>query len=364
MRTLRGLILSLIALQVGCVSLPPQETLIDRASRLSHQQEYASALQLLDSASADHPDYPELLRQRETILALAKQYEDKVIVDAASAAAQGLWTEAFAHYEQAMKRLPASAELITSQQRMAQIYHRERSALELELMLARADWLYNNLRLVQNNIQWDVGGDNLSQRRHQWRDEAVELADALTLHGEIALESGELHQAKKIITAASRLNQTPRLQHASQRLQSIMSENEQRKQVRQAKQEQSRRDRDTKLLQEQQQRVTLQTVKEAERAFATRDLPRARQLLYQLSNDDAQVKSLRTRVDSAISSEINKHHELGSTLYSQGKFTEAIGHWRQILKLEPDNGNAKFHIDRAERVLSRLQQLKRQQARH
>lgn len=362
MQLRQGLIVGLLALLVGCVSLPPQVSLRERVDQLSHQQEYASALQLIDSVTANHPDHAELVVQRVNILALARQYEEQVIQEAASAAAQGQWTEAFSRYEQAMRRLPASSELTTSHQRMEQFYQRERAALELELMLARADWLHNSLKLVQTNTQWDVGNDSVSQRTRQWQAEAITLADTLTDAGEKSLASGELSQAKRIITAALRLNTTPRLQQANQRLQGLLTDAEQRQLARQARQEQTRRERDTKQQLEQQQRFTQQTFKEAERAFAAGDLPRAHQLVSQLGHDEAQVKALHAQVDSAINSEINKHHDIGATLYSQGKFTEAITHWRHILRLDPNDTNAKLHLDRAERVLSRLRQLKRQQA--
>jgi hypothetical protein len=54
---------------------------------------------------------------------------------------------------------------------------------------------------------------------------------------------------------------------------------------------------------------------------------------------------------------IAHHAQIGRKFYSQGKLHEALSIWETLLKMDADNQKIKNYVDRAHRVLSKLQRL-------
>ena len=66
---------------------------------------------------------------------------------------------------------------------------------------------------------------------------------------------------------------------------------------------------------------------------------------------------LRKELDKRYRQGIDQKIAAGRKLYSNGKIQEALDVWNSLLEINPDNQKLQGHIDRAERVLKKLQRL-------
>lgn len=363
MRAARRLIIVLILLTSGCTSLPEYAG-HQGAEELAAHQQFARALAALTLPDPADPDFPAVKTRRDNILKQMQAYETEVTGEAIAEAAQGNWAKAFERLDRALTQLPPSSELVSSHARLLASYQQQKSAMEFELDLARAEWLRQNLAITQASHHRHLAASLLRQDIEQWRQDASLLAESLGNIGETALSTGDIALAKRTLPLALQLTNTSQLQRANQRLREIERNEEQLRTSRLLQAEQQRRERESKSQQELQQRQFRETLESCEQALATKDLVRAQQLfarLQQSNKDDERLPALRTRIQQEIQSTIARHHAAGVKSYSQGAFEQAISQWRQVLALDPDNEVAKTHIGRAERVLTQLKRLRGKQ---
>lgn len=373
MHITRLLSIIILVLLSGCASFPHQ-TAEQKAQLFAQRHDYATALNLLKLPAPDHPNHANIKTLREQILSQAAQYQTQVITEAASEAAQGKWGNAFVQYDLALSRLPPGEELQSSRGKLWAEYQRQKSRLDLELMINRAQWLRQCLELAQSNHQLDINGD-LAQQAAQWRAEADRLVEQLTVHGNEALITKDIPLAQRIIPLALQLSNSTQLQQANKYLQDLIEQEEQQRRAIRAQrelqqreqqilQEQQRREREARTLQELQQRQFREAQEECERALSNNNLVRAQQLIErmtQLHKDNERLPMLRVRVEQAVITAVKQHHDQGMTLYSRGAFEQAMTQWRQVLALDPLNEQAARNISRTEQVLLRLRQLRRKQ---
>ncbi len=94
-------------------------------------------------------------------------------------------------------------------------------------------------------------------------------------------------------------------------------------------------------------------------AFAAQDLALARHLLEAMEArnvDDPELRRQRQLLNQAIDTQVSAGLEEGRRLYAQGRIREALEIWRPLRALAPENRELEAHLERAERVLRRLEQ--------
>lgn len=100
---------------------------------------------------------------------------------------------------------------------------------------------------------------------------------------------------------------------------------------------------------------------QAQEAMRQGDLRRARRTLARLEEVDSgheELAALRHAVEEAISAKVQELLGRGNALYRDGAFAEAKAVWEAALELDPGDEKVKPHVERAERVLGRLRELK------
>jgi hypothetical protein len=101
-------------------------------------------------------------------------------------------------------------------------------------------------------------------------------------------------------------------------------------------------------------------IAELKQGYSQDNLKRARQQLNVLEKQNN-----RNRTSIKLRKELNKRYRqgidqkiaAGRRLYSDGKIQEALDIRNSLLEIDPDNQKLQEHIDRAERVLAKLQRL-------
>lgn len=352
---LRGLLLLFAMLQLGaCAIIPALEgDLGEQLDRNLAENEYARALDILAYIREDHPDYARLVARRSQVEARAKAFEKAQIRRAAELTARAEWAGALETYREAINKLPHSVALRMELQAFRRKQARRIEELKVDRLVTRARWLERAMALQNAIVQVDPDDWIENRELGRYEAEAAELATELTRIGNRALEEENLGIAARTLPIATRLSPTSSAESAKDRLSQA-----------EAAQVQAQRRSQTRALQRLRQRETTNTLAEYRKAYGAGDLRRARQLmmrLVEIDDGNSEVQAERTKFEGQLEKVLRTHLESAISLYGRGRFDEAVAHWNRVLDIDPDHEQARAGVERAERVMQKLKQLREKQ---
>ena len=79
--------------------------------------------------------------------------------------------------------------------------------------------------------------------------------------------------------------------------------------------------------------------------------------LRRIEGDTADLMELEQAINDAIAASIAEAHERANTLYRERRIVQARDLWQEILELDPEDTQARANLERAERVLKKLEEL-------
>ncbi len=354
--TMRLLILLVATLQLGaCAIIPALEGDLDaQVTRYLANDEYGKALDVLTYVREDHPAYANLSSRRAEVERRARTFEQAQIRRAADFTARGQWAEAFETYRTAINKMPHSVPLRMELQSFRRTQARRIEELKIDRLVARARWLERAVTLQKSIVQVDPDDWVERYELDRYMTEAVELAGELTRIGTAALEKEELGIAARTLPIAARLNPSPSSQSAQDRLS-----------LAEADQAQQQRRSQMQAIQRLRQRETARTLAEYRKAQEAGDLRLARQhmmRLIEIDSDNSEVKAERSRFEAQLEQVLSTHLEAAISLYGRGRFEEAVAHWRRVLAIDPHHEQAQAGVERAERVIQKLKELREKQS--
>lgn len=358
-RRLLWLLPLLILLQSGCTLLTSFSKGEAQIDQWVQEKEYGRALKVLGRVDPKDPDYLEAAARRRQVEALAAGYEHDVRQRNNRLLQQGKWAEALDSYDEALRRLPESAVLKDGLARLHRQQAQELETLELKRLTDQGNWLTQTLPTYRQMAQVDPRNPTAQNRLEKKRREAEMLADELALHGNRSLANNQLAQAERLLTLAAELSDAPAIGESLKKLRQ-----QQALAARQEANERQRRQERARAAERKRQRSIDTLLGKFNQAFEEQQYDAARQHLQALADNNLETgryRTLQQRLNRAIDQEASRQFESGVNAYSRGQFEQAAGHWRQVLALQPQNKQAQEHLQRAERVLEKLQQLKEKQ---
>lgn len=321
-----------------------------RVEDLVDTGEYGRALAALDRHIERDPENPALLAHREDLARRAAQFEQAILIEAAGYLRVEDWARARERYQHGLSVLPDSEALQAAHDAFEVQRQHHLRALRLRLLLARAHSLIRERPLYEELYRVSPGSFRARQQYQRAEREAREMAVELTELGETALAADDPLLAVEALTLAHALS--PLHESARNRLEEA---------------ETARRDRLETLRIEpvgeggeawtEQDQSLLDRYHEA---FRNGDLALARQLLDGLSDrhpDNEELRRQRPVLSRAIDTRVSAGLEHGLRLYAQGRIGEALQVWRPLRALAPEHRELEAHVERAERVLRRLEAL-------
>ena len=334
-------------LPCGCAYLSSfSADLPEKIDTLIQRQEYGEALQQLEYVRPSHADYNRLMQQKKRIEKLVIKYERQTIQKADKLTRQGKWYPAQQTYEQALEKVPHSEELRKAQQAFLIKRDNYLKQLELSLLLNRANWLIRNAS-TQKKIVRILPHDY--QRYEELRDypkKVDEAADELVDCVQSALDAGDYSLAETCLKLAERIG----------------SENIDKKQLAIANKKLATAEKSEVRKQNDKTRALIAELKQG---YSQDNLRRARHQLNVLEKQNSRNRTaikLRKDLDKRYRQGIDQKIAAGRRLYSSGKIQEALDVWNSLLEIDPGNQKLQGHIDRAERVLKKLQRLSKEGA--
>lgn len=332
------------------------------------QQEYGKALELV--ADLDEHPSPDITNPQEIqkrILSQAERYEQQVMADAERFAANSDWHTALALYEEALSRLPDSKTLQQGQQQLLQHQEESLARLKLEQLIVQGEWMQKDLLISKKTASTTSDDWFVQYKLGRKEADAQDLATELAEHGRRALGLRDLALAKRILPLAMSLYAAPEIEAANKRLQELLEEDEiEQKRI---------IDEQQKLIDDQQkkkkhlfnikiQRKGKQLMAEFKKAFEENNLMKAHQLmrkLEKLSINNKEIKELSKQLDNDVAEHVKHLIETGVTHYSRQQYEQAIEVWKEAHILDPKNERLTTDIERAARVLEKLQSLREKQ---
>jgi tetratricopeptide (TPR) repeat protein len=344
----------------GCTLIQPKgKELSTKLDQLVADKEYGDALDMISHVSPGDPDYARFAERRKQIEGLAAQYERKVIDDARQMVAQEHWAQALDLYDQALDRLPRSTRLrdglaALHQQQQARIADQEN-----ELLVSRGEWLLDVLPTYRSLASIDPRDSSRARQAKNIQDDAEELAAKLIKIGTAAADAGNDDLASRAIPLAARLSDKPAIRQAAQKYDQTRD-----KRSRDNRSQQDRRFRDIAEHEQERTNAIQQLVKDYTTAVDSKDYVGARLLLGQLRTISPGLVSERgyeSDLNKRINNEAERLYSEGATQYGHGEFEKARDSWKKTLELVPTHTRAKESLARVEKVLNRIERLRKKQ---
>ncbi|MCW8127105.1 hypothetical protein [Microbulbifer halophilus] len=341
----------LLPLLPACSLLPTQQQApevfpADTLQQARQQSAELGRLRKLDTAT---PAQQQQIKQLDSSL---QQFEQNAIRTASRLEKQGDWYDAAQVFQAATGVLPDSRTLNKAQQQFLQRRQLREERVRMELAIHRGEQLLHNAEAYQRLRQLK-GPDVLSWlEQKNFQRKCSNSVKALQHHAQQALQRENYALAQRALKVTRKLyNHDPQ------------QDEEQRKAI----------DHDLALANHRLRHSKRQTVRRApkkkdskryiaelQQALKAGDLQSARQHLSRLrqeSPQDPHLQPLQSRFQAQLSTRVKIAIKRGNELYSKGKIQQAVGVWREVQALDPDNVELETNIARAEKVLENLKAL-------
>ena len=326
----------------GCAYLSSFSTeLPEKIDSLIQQQEYGEALAMLDYVRPSHADYNQLMQQKKQIEKLIPEFETKTIQKAQKLVRQEQWYPAQQTYEQALAKIPQSKKIREAQQEFLTQRDNYLKQLELTLLLNRANWLIKNAPVQKEIVRVIPDEYQRYEELRNYPEKVDATADQLVKCVRSALDATNYDLAETCLKLAERIG----------------SKNIDKKQLAVASKKLAEAEKAEVRKQNDKTRALIAELKQG---YSQDNLRRARHQLdvlkKQNSRDRTSIK-LRKQLEKRYREGLDQKIAAGRKLYSRGRIQEALDVWNSLLEIDPGNQKLEAHIDRAERVLKKLQRL-------
>ena len=303
--------------------------------------EYGQALDTLSHVSKTHKQYALLKNKKRTVLIKAKDFEHSQHLAAQKQENNKQWHKADNIYTYALEKYPQSSLLRTEYQSFKKRRDKYLTALETKLSIAKGNWLIESTPL-QEKIARATPDDYYTQRRFNKNNQELQAtADERMGCAETAIQSGHIPLAEKCLDTADRLNPA------------FIDKNKLKKLKAQL-------DKKQQLIVKEENRKTSALLSELKQGYSHDNLLRARRHLSEVRDNKKRNKEsvkLEKQLEKYIKTGLTQRMEAGRRLYSDGQIQQALSIWIPLKSIAPDNTKLNDHIERAKRVLNKLEKL-------
>jgi len=348
----------LLAILAGCQHLSDIRMEPDRPGDLGTlmlEQEYGRAQQLL----VQYP-YLDTPGTRTELNERISAYEAVVLSDARTRESSDDLYGANELLVVALRKLPESVRLNEYKSRLDAERAERLRDIERRELLADAEYYVAQQEIYEEHLNLDAPSLVQRLRNSYSQQQAHELAAKLLDCGDECIQKDDLDLADKCLNYARLINNTPEVSAALSQLESVRAEqrqvDEKKTRVIQVKEE--------KRLARKHRDKTQEVLEKTEQALDSNNLPAAYRIFRELpkgGKESSEVVAVRTRLNNAIESKVREMTGEGDRQYRADHVVRAIRSWEGALELDPDNPELIERLERARKVLARLEELKNKQ---
>ena len=366
-RVFRFILALLLPVMAGCTGMDTVRLGQDKPADLDNllgQHEYVRARQLTSKyASLDSPEVQTRISSEESA------YEKRITSQALELESENDLLGAVQLLSDALQKIPHSTTLRELRNTLEPERAKQLQDNEREQLIARARVILGQQQLYRE--QANLAPPSMAQRWEDKRNrkEAMALSGQLMEQGRKAMASENRELAKTCLQLSQSLNKTTEVATLLSNIYAAEEANKQvaREETRQAnKKAKIKHARKRKKQQQDQQKKTEVLLAETRQALADNNLQVARAALVQIpatADTNSEVQSLQNDLGLAVDARVKKLMAAGDAQYRADNVLLAVRTWTQALSLAPDNPYLRDRVERANKVLARLEELKRQQHR-
>ena len=359
------LIISIVMFVQGCSHMNARSPgMLETVDSLVEQERYGQAQVILARVPETHDDYSKVSAliaeiDRQTVL-----YEQQVRDKGGELEKSGEWHRAKQYYQAALANVPDSEKIKSAYQALSLKQGDRIEKLELELLMLEAKWLRDTVS-IESELALISPGGWLKENRWKWNKEVSrKTARSLVHYSEEALELGELGRAEKLLNLAWQLDPMPKIDELKALLvkQQKVAAAQQQQAMNERLQSQAENERkQQQVIVESRKRMRAILNASLHKALDNHELVKALDYVTRLKLLGALNESeelLAQKLALQLDQQVQKNIDQGVEHYGVGQYKKAIEAWEAVLVLDPNNEQALEHIERAERVLEKLQRLR------
>ena len=318
--------------------------LVEQIDTWIANDDYVKALDALAYIRKTHAQYEELQHKKIEVEKAAKKFEQQQIKMAAAHIEHQEWDLAEKTLTYSMQKLPGNVALKAAHEDFVKKRTFYLNSLYYQLYINKAEWLVKNAD-VQNELARTLPDDRKTRRAlEEHQQESADVYQQLTVCGVDAMNIGDLELAEQCFLLADELQPSQALQTTILDIQKQLA---------------SKQKRATVTISERGRTL----LASAKRKMKDGNLKDAIDLYKQIPARDQKhdsVAAFKQELDARIQKNVTQGIELGRKLYSQGEIKQALAVWNDLRELDPKNQHLISYINRAERVLNKLEQLQKE----
>ena len=260
----------------------------------------------------------------------------------------------------ALQKVPHSTQLrdlrnTLEKERTKQLRNNDRKQL-----ITRAHYLIDQQQLYHQQVNLEA--PSMGQRWNNSRNEkeAVATAKRLYEHGHYAIRQEKIDAALECLKLSQQLHDSPETQKLLTGLESMKDS-----QLNFAKQEAGKKHAKKKQKQaNKQRRETATLLAETRQALDEDDIQVARATFRKIpssSSKNSKVIAVQHDLEDAVNTHVTRLIARGDAQYRADNVNGAVKLWTEARQLDPENPELKERLDRARKVMARLEELKIQQ---
>jgi hypothetical protein len=350
--------LLLLTLLAGCSHIETIRLGEDRPEDLNtlmESRQYERAEQLLN----DFP-YLDTPGQRKHLHGQIAEYEQATLVEAQALESGDHLYNALEVLDKALLNLPHSAVLNDYRRSIVRKRDTRLRDNQRKELVSRAEYLVQQQQIYEEQSNLESPGFSRRWTNTLHLQEAARLVDALLECGHEAIQEDDLVTAGKCLQLAESIDDTPAVQAA---LSSLAEKQESQRETIKKKEQVKRVSKEKKLAVNRRNK-TQELLARTGNALEANDLLAARTIISKIPASERKtqaVADMQARLDQAIDPVVTKLLNKGDRQYRADKVDGAIRSWTVAQELDPDNTAIRERLDRANKVLERLEELRRKQ---
>lgn len=370
---MKNLITILILLPIffisGCSTLIKQDGLpsISQIDEWVEKEKFGIAISSLERISPKEKMFVTYVNKRKEVMRLAAKYEKRILKTSQTNLDKKNWSAAILELNTALNNYPSS-KLIHKRHSTVLKQHKKRiNTLDAKSLLARAKLLYNKLPISKKEVtnspinfsaQWDL--QSLENELSDMSARLLTMASQLIDDNEVALAEMCIQQARVLTNDNDKksLASIKLLQNKVSYLNKLKLDVAEKKAYK-------TRNRNYLVKKKNHKDKVKQLVRKTNKAINNGQLILAEKYLGRLvklapnNKDHIQLKLVhRSKVDRLVS----RLTAQGDSLYRQEKIAEAKNIWEKALRYDKKNKTLQTQIRRANRVLSKLEELRKRRS--
>lgn len=262
---------------------------------------------------------------------------------------QGDWAQAIKTLDDAGRDFPQNQEIQTALQELKTSWRRERRRLDDRMLVIDTTSLTAKLPLLELRSRGEPGNLSLKSRLLFWEKYLQSQVDPLISCG-VTHEGRDLWLARNCLRLADEIAPSPLITK-------LLEENSGKIELRQQAIS-SREEKEEEIERVHQVQALLEG---AERDVQRGEYPSALRKLDQALRQDPEnrrVRELQSEAQSELDLKLRSLVKLGDSLYQEEQIGPAVKVWETALRLDPNQDGIKEKIDRARRVLEKLEAIR------